>query len=179
MELDARRNAEALRRAEERWEESRGELPLEEVKILQESVRVWEGELGRARREDQDATGSRIRLQYAEKQLGIYERAYADARADVDALLPGGTPGRRALEISGYEARHRQLDWDVKQNQQENEAIQGWVSELPEGIDRARKLARDDMAQRERVLEVFMEQRRGVAEALEKLQSKEGEGGSA
>lgn len=179
IELDARRNAEALRRAEKRWEEARRELPLEEVKILHESLGYWESRLGHARWEHRDVMGAQIRLQYAEKQLGVYEKAYAAARADADALLPGGTPGRRALKISGYEARHRQVDWGVKESQREIEATRGWVSELPEGIDRARKMARDDMAQREKMLEVFMEQRRCVAEALEKLESEEGEGGSA
>lgn len=47
--------------------------------------------------------------------------------------------------------------------------IRNWISQLPEGIiKRARRLARDVIVENERALEAILEQRRGVAKALEK-----------
>lgn len=188
MELDARLNADALRRAEKRWEDARrGGLALKEVAALEESLDEWERRLGNAQRElrdveagnPKDVPGAQIRLQYAEKQVGIFKKACEASRADADALLPEGTctPGPRALKISGYEEWLQQLDWDAGENQRKIESIQEWISQLPGGIDRARKLAWDAIAQKEEALIVVVERRRWVAEDMEKLKSEEGEEG--
>ena len=180
MELDARRNTEALRRAGKIWDDARRkDLPLNEVENLKLLLQVGEDRLEEAQQGLRDAEagdlkdvpGARIRLQYAEKQVGVVQKAYDASRADADILLSDrtSTPDPRALEISGYKGKVQQLTRDVEEYEREILMIRNWISQLPEGIiKRARRLARDVIVENERALEAILEQRRGVAKALEK-----------
>lgn len=126
MELDARRNTEALRRAGKIWDDARRkDLPLNEVENLKLLLQVGEDRLEEAQQGLRDAEagdlkdvpGARTRLQYAEKQVGVVQKAYDASRADADILLSDrtSTPDPRALEISGYKGKVQQLTRDVEE----------------------------------------------------------------
>lgn len=88
-------------------------------------------------------------------------------------------PSARPLGISRREERLQELAWDAGKIQLKMESIQGWISQLPRGFNRARELAQDAIVRKERDLEIVTEKRPDVAEALEKLKSEEGGGCSA
>ena len=135
-------------------------------KILKE---IRQGEAG----EKEDDPGLQVRLRHAVEKVGIYQKAYDASRADAGALFPerASTPDPseiKAGEVSQLRENLRVFDGVNQKDQEEIEEISAWVARLPEGTDRARKLARERMDYSERSIESYMTTRRNLVEAIEK-----------
>jgi hypothetical protein len=122
--------------------------------------------------ERESVPGIQIRLRHAEMQAAVYQKAHKAARLDAERLCPGRLftvgPGVETLEFYLQE-RIEKLTCDVEESQRELKLIREWMAQLPDSAHQARQAAQDAVNEKERYIEICMEQSRGVALELEKV----------
>jgi hypothetical protein len=114
--------------------------------------------------------GIEIALFHAEKKAAVYQKALEAARLDAEHLCPGRsfTVGA-GVETSGLdlEARMKDLTEYIGELQHEVKLMGEWMVQLPDGAHQARQTAQDAVDRNEQFNEGYIQQRRGVALALE------------
>lgn len=112
-----------------------------------------------------------IRLRYMENEVEILQRAYEAAKADADAHYPGrsSSPDPKTEEVSRLRERGRRLARNIETGRQEVQKIRDWMSQLPDDVQEARKLAQQSIDNTENSLEGYLDQYRGVSKALKEL----------
>lgn len=122
--------------------------------------------------ERESVPGIQTRLRHAEMQAAVYQKAHEAARLDAERLCPGRLftvgPGVETHEFYLQE-RMEKLTCYVEESHRELKLIREWMAQLPDSAHQARQAAQDAVNEKERYIEICMEQSRGVALELEKV----------
>lgn len=126
------------------------DLPLLELREVQINLSGEIHALERLKHQLADEQGSsgqsspqiQLRIRDAEKTVAIHKKAYAASLADVKRLCPDRI-SLLAGDGSELRAQVDDLTTNIADSEQEIKAIQEWISQVPDGADEAKRMARE------------------------------------